>query len=40
VFEPSPVAASGGGLSQRVADLEARVARLEQMLVEHETEPI
>jgi len=32
VFEPSPVAASGGGLSRRVADLEARVARLEEML--------
>ena len=28
VFEPTPVAASGGGLSQRVADLEARVGRV------------
>jgi uncharacterized protein YceH (UPF0502 family) len=34
VFEPSPVEASGGGLSQRVTGLEARVARLEQVLAD------
>jgi len=34
VFEPSPVEASGGGLSQRVTELEARVARLEQVLAD------
>ncbi len=34
VFEPSPVETSGGGLSQRVTELEARVARLEQILAD------
>lgn len=34
VFEPSPVEVSGGGLSQRVTELEARVARLEQVLAD------
>jgi uncharacterized protein YceH (UPF0502 family) len=34
VFEPSPVEAAKGGLSQRVTELEARVARLEQVLAD------
>jgi uncharacterized protein YceH (UPF0502 family) len=32
VFEPTPAAAQGSGLAQRVSDLENRVARLEEML--------
>ncbi len=33
-FEPSPVEAPTGGLSQRVTELEARVARLEEILAD------
>ncbi len=34
VFEPSPVEAAKGGLSQRVTELEERVARLERILAD------